>query len=54
MRIFLYCLYAGILGVISFFTQEIVTYVLLGFILIALNNVLSVLKEISRKLDEKS
>lgn len=52
MKIFLYCMYAGILGVISFFTHEIVAFVLLGFILIALNNVLTVLKEISNKLDK--
>lgn len=53
MKIFLYGLYAAILGVISLFTQEVVAYVLLGFILLALNNILTVLKEISRKLDEK-
>ncbi|MBM7565512.1 hypothetical protein JOC55_002458 [Paenibacillus sacheonensis] len=53
MKIFLYMIYAGILGVISFFTHEIVAYVLLGFILIALNNILTVLREISKKMDTK-
>jgi hypothetical protein len=53
MKIQLYVIYAAILGVVSFFTQEIVSYVLLGFILIALNNILTVLKEISKKLDYK-
>ena len=52
MKLFLFGIYAAILGVISFFTHEIVTYVMLGFILIALNNVLSVLKDISKKLDK--
>jgi hypothetical protein len=53
MKIQLYVIYAAILGVVSFFTQEIVSYVLLGFILIALNNILSILKEISKKLEQK-
>lgn len=51
METAIYAVYAGILGVISIFTHEIVTYALLGFILIALNNVLAVLRELSRKLD---
>ena len=51
MKIFMYGLYAAALGVVSFFTQEIVSFVLLGFILIALNNILAILKEISKKLD---
>lgn len=52
IEIFLYIIYAVILGVISIFTHEIVTFVLLGLILIALNNILSVLKQISKKLDK--
>lgn len=47
----LYPLYALILALIAFYTHEIVTFIMLGFILIALNNILFVLKEISKKLD---
>lgn len=46
MRNFVYILYALILGVVSLFTGEIVTFVLLGGILIALNNINSTLKKI--------
>ncbi|GAA0375694.1 hypothetical protein [Bacillus horti] len=46
-----YVLTAIILGIISFFTQEIVTYFMLGMILIALINILNVLKVISKKLN---
>jgi hypothetical protein len=47
----LYFLYAIVLAGLAIFTGEIVTFILLGFILLALNNILDVLKEISRKLD---
>ncbi|VDG99754.1 Uncharacterised protein [Lysinibacillus sphaericus] len=40
----LYGLYAMILGVVSFFTGEIVTFIMLGFILIALININTTLK----------
>lgn len=50
---YFYAILAGALGVVSVFTGEIVTYVLLGFILLALNNIHQVLKEISKKLDKK-
>jgi len=53
MKIFFYSLYAAVLGVISFFTQEMVSFILLGFILISLNNILNVLKDISKKLDNR-
>lgn len=42
----LYTLYFLVLGIISFFTREIVTFVMLGGILIALTNIHSTLKEI--------
>ncbi|WP_202914562.1 hypothetical protein [Paenibacillus antri] len=48
-----YAIVAGILAVVSFFTGEIVSYVLLGFILLALNNIHKVLQDISRKMDKK-
>ncbi|WP_199171629.1 MULTISPECIES: hypothetical protein [unclassified Sporosarcina] len=39
-----YGLYALILGIVSFFTGEIVTFIMLGFILIALMNINTTLK----------
>lgn len=54
MKYFLYALYAAVLGVIAFLTREIVAYVLLGFILIALTRILDVLRDISRKLDRRT
>jgi len=53
LKVGFYIVYAAVLGLIAVYTGEIVTYVLLGFILIALHNILSVLKEISRKLDDR-
>lgn len=50
---YVYAMMAGALGVVSVFTGEIVTYVFLGFIFLALNNIHQVLKEISKKLDNK-
>ncbi|CAH0344372.1 hypothetical protein [Bacillus sp. CECT 9360] len=41
--------YALALGVISFFTGEVVTFVMLGFILISLNNIHSTVKKIYEK-----
>lgn len=41
----------AILGVISFFTNEIVTFIMLGFIIIVLTNIYNVLKDIYKKLD---
>ena len=46
MSNWLYVLYAVILGIVSWFTGEIVTFVMLGVILIALNNINSTLKKI--------
>ncbi|MEN6324876.1 MAG: hypothetical protein ABFD18_01510 [Syntrophomonas sp.] len=40
-----------ILGLLAFITKEIVTFVMLGFILIMLSNVYDKLDEISRKMD---
>lgn len=41
----LYWLYALIVGIVSVFTGEIVTFIMLGFILIALVNINTTLKK---------
>lgn len=46
MNNFLYAMYAVILAALSIFTGEIVTFVMLGFILITLQNIHSTLKDI--------
>lgn len=52
MNNFMYSLYALLLGIIAFFTGEIVTFVMLGFILIALININTTLKKIANKDDD--
>jgi len=42
-----------VLGVTAFFTKELVTYTMLGFVLIMLSNIYDRLSEISKKLDNK-
>jgi len=42
-----------VLGVTAFFTKELVTYTMLGFVLIMLSNICDKLGEISKKLDNK-
>ncbi|WJY27318.1 hypothetical protein [Sporosarcina trichiuri] len=39
-----YAVYALILGIVSFFTGELVTFIMLGFILMALININTTLK----------
>lgn len=51
---FVYILYALILGVVSLFTGEIVTFALLGVIIIALNNINSTLNKIYLQNKERS
>ncbi len=46
MKDWQYTLLLFILGVISFITQEIVTFAMLGIILVALNNIHATLLEI--------
>jgi membrane protein implicated in regulation of membrane protease activity len=46
MRNWWYGLYALILGVLSLFTGEIVTFIMLGFILLSLVNINTTLKKI--------
>ena len=54
MSNWLQVLYAVILGIVSWFTGEIVTFVMLGVILIALNNINSTLKKIYLQNNERS
>ena len=54
MSNWLYVLYAVILGIVSWFTGEIVTFVMLGVILIALNNINLTLKKIYLQNNERS
>lgn len=49
-----YGVYAMILGIVSFFTGEIVTFIMLGFILIALININTTLKTNFEKGTEQS
>jgi len=49
----LYGLHAVALALLSFFTGEIVTFVMLGFILISLNNINATLKKITAKADNE-
>jgi uncharacterized membrane protein len=46
----LYTVVMFILGLIAFFTRELVTFVMLGFMMILLTNIYDKLDEISRKL----
>jgi len=46
MKGWLYGVYALIIAIVSFLTGEIVTFIMLGFILISLQNIHSTLKEI--------
>lgn len=49
-----YIFYALILGIISWFTGEIVTFIMLGIILISLNNINSNLKKIYSQNNERN
>lgn len=53
MQGWLYGLYALIIAIISIFTGELVTFIMLGFILICLQNIHSTLKEILKVNKEK-
>ncbi|SFD68063.1 hypothetical protein SAMN05216238_103126 [Lentibacillus persicus] len=53
MNNWLYILYAILLAIVSIVTGEIVTFVMLGFILISLRNIHSTLKEILAVQKEK-
>lgn len=49
-----YAFYAVILAIISYFTKEIVTFIMLGFIWIALQNIHGTLKQIQLSLSAKN
>lgn len=49
----LHILYAVVLAVVSFFTGEIITFIMLGFILMALMTIHETLKKILKKMGEK-
>ncbi len=42
-----------VLGFVAFFTKELVTFTMIGFVLIMLSNICDRLGEISEKLDNK-
>lgn len=50
----IYLLFTLLLAVVAIFTREVVTFIMLGFILLALNNIQDTLREISRKLGNTS
>ena len=54
MNNWLYGLFAVALAVVSIFTGEIVTFVMLGFILISLQNIHTTLKKILKVNREKN
>ena len=49
-----YILYAMILGVVSFFTGEIVTFIMLGMVLIGLININTTLKKLYIQRNEQN
>jgi branched-subunit amino acid transport protein len=49
---YLYGLYAVILAVVSIFTREIVAFIMLGFVFMALLNINSTLQKILEKIDK--
>ncbi|WP_374720816.1 hypothetical protein [Peribacillus tepidiphilus] len=54
MNNWLYSIYAVILAIVSFFTKEIVTFVMLGFTLLSLHNIHSTLKKIHEEINDKN
>jgi hypothetical protein len=54
MNNWLYVLYAIIIAIVSVFTGEIVTFIMLGFILLTLQNIHSTLKELLKVNREKA
>ncbi len=48
-----YTLVLVIIGVFAFFTQELVAFFMLGFVLIMLSNIYDKLNDIAEKIDKK-
>lgn len=53
MNNWLFGLYAIVLAIVSLFTGEIVTFIMLGFILLALNSIHSTLKKLLKSTKEE-
>jgi fructose-specific phosphotransferase system IIC component len=53
MNNWLYTLYFVVIGIVAFVTREIVTFLMLGFVIISLHNINSTLKEILKNMKEK-
>ncbi|MFB7637326.1 hypothetical protein [Peribacillus butanolivorans] len=53
MKGWLYGLYALLIAIVSIFTGELVTFIMLGFILISLQNIHTTLKDILKDNKEK-
>ena len=53
MNNWLFGLYATLLAIVSLFTGEIVTFIMLGFILLALNSIHSTLKKLLKAMKEE-
>lgn len=53
MRNILYTFYFAVVAIIALWTKEIVTFLMLGFVIIALHNINSTLKEILKSMKEK-
>lgn len=53
MRNWLYTFYFVVIGIIALYTKEIVTFLMLGFVIIALHNINSTLKEILKNMKEQ-
>lgn len=51
MNNFLYAMYFIIIAALAIFTGEIVTFIMLGLVLLSLVNISRTLKEIKEKLD---
>ena len=49
-----YTITLGVLGIVSIFTGEVVTFMMLCFIIVILTNIYNVLKGILEKLDKTS
>lgn len=43
----------AVMGLIAIFTREVVTFIMLGFVIVSLSNIFNVLQEISSKLDKQ-
>ncbi|UOQ44959.1 hypothetical protein MUN89_03130 [Halobacillus salinarum] len=52
MRNWMYVVYAIVLGLVSIFTGEFVTFIMLGFILISLQNINLNLKKLLKQKQE--